>query len=171
MRSLNRASVSGASAFVMSTLTQVPVTPHYPLYLKTPHAACPFRKISCSEKYHAQGVVASRYSNDLSRSRSGEWAASPPTLPACGPSRSEKKDGLECRKNRLQLSRDLYGLKSLRLLRVEDGAELREKTLLCLGHLLLQGMNLDDQSSHLGWVSAGVQQIAELLDEGLCSLK
>ena len=71
----------------------------------------------------------------------------------------------------MQLSRDLYGLKFLQLLRVEDGDELREKTLLCLGHLLLQGMNLDDQSSHLGRVSAGVQQIAELLDEGLCRLK
>ena len=116
-------------------------------------------------------MVVARNSNDHSRSCSGEWRPPRPRLPACGLSRSEKKDGLECRKNRLQLSRDLYGLKFLQLLRVEDGDELREKTLLCLGHLLLQGMNLDDQSSYLGRVSAGVQQIAELLDEGLSRLK
>jgi len=69
------------------------------------------------------------------------------------------------------LSCDLHGLKFLQLLSAEDGRELHEKNLLCSRYLLLQRVNLDDQDSHLRRVPAGIQQIAELLDERLRCLK
>src|SRR5258708_2064195 len=95
-------------------------------------------------------------------------AAPPPTVRLfSAPSQSEEKDGLECWKNRLQLSCNLHSLKFLQLLSVEDRHEVAEKTLLCLGHLLLQGMNLNHDSSHLRGVPAGIQQGAKLLDHGL----
>src|SRR5712664_4010874 len=90
---------------------------------------------------------------------------------ACCPLGSEEKYRLKRRKNRLQLSCNLHGLKFLQLLSVEDGHELREKGLLCLRHLLLQRVNLDDQDSHLCRVPVGIQQIRELLDERLGRLK
>ncbi len=40
----------------------------------------------------------------------------------------------------------------------------------CLGHLLPQRVDLDDHGSDLRRVSAGIQQIAELLDQGLRGL-
>ena len=58
----------------------------------------------------------------------------------------------------MQLSCNLHSLKFLQLLSVEDGHKLREKSLLCLHHLLLQRVNLDHQYSHLCWVPAGIQQ-------------
>jgi len=94
----------------------------------------------------------------------------PPTV-ACDPAASEKKDWLKCRKNRLQLNRKLDRLKFLLLIAVEDGYELSKKSLLRLSHLLLQCVDLDYDDSNLGRVPAGVQQSAQLLDQGLRRLK
>ena len=63
--------------------------------------------------------------------------------------RSEEKDRLKRRKDRLQLRRDLHRLKLLQLFGVEDGRELREESLSGLDDLLLHGVDLDDHSSDL----------------------
>src|SRR6266567_6623110 len=91
--------------------------------------------------------------------------------PLAAPSQSEEKDGLECRQNRLQLGCNLHGLKFLQLLSVEDRHQVAKKTLLCLGHLLLQGVNLNHDCSDLRGVPTGIQQITKLLDQGLRCLE
>src|SRR5216683_1878877 len=90
---------------------------------------------------------------------------------SCDPPGSEEKDRLKRRKNRLQLSCDLHGLKFLQLLSVQDRHELREKNLLCLCHLLLQGVDFNHQYANLCRVTPRIQQIPELLDERLGRLK
>src|SRR5467141_1447817 len=80
------------------------------------------------------------------------------SMPGGGSVESEKKYRLKCRKNRLQVSRNLHCLQFLQLIRVEDGHELREKGLLCLGHLLLQRVDLDHHYPNLCRVSARIQQ-------------
>src|SRR5216683_462209 len=166
MRSPNPASGSCASALAINALTHAPVTLLLPLY---GIGTAPWLLVQKNSTSSRRGQRAIRRARKILVADSG-WPRRPPPA-ACGPSPSEQKDGLERRKNRLQLRCNLHGLKFLQLLRVEDGEELREKSLLRLRHLLLQSVNLDHQCAHLRGVPAGIQQIAQLVDQDLRRLK
>jgi len=97
-------------------------------------------------------------------------AAKPSSPRVRMPLRSEEKDRLKRRKDRLQLRRDLHRLKLLQLFGVEDGRELREESLLRLDDLLLDGVDLYDHSSDLSGAPAGIQQNAQPLRQSLQGL-
>src|SRR5713226_1986735 len=166
MRWPSPASGLRASVLAISAVTHAPVTTILPLF-RIDTAPWPLVQINTTPSRCVQRAI--RTARKILSAHRGRPRRPRPA--DCHPSQSEEKDRLKRWKNRLQLSRNLHGLKFLQLLRVQDRHELREKSLLCLRHLLLQRVNLNHHDSHLCRVSAGVQQIAQLLNERLSRLE